>query len=64
MSNNPALCNVHGLLLCVRVCGSSLQDKAGDGVVLMLLANKLDQADGGRAVTALQGQKLAEVKLL
>lgn len=53
MTNNPALYKTHD--------GSSVQEKAGDGVVLMLLANKLDQADSQRAVTAQQGQRLAEV---
>lgn len=40
------------------------QEKTGDAVVLMLLANKLDLADGQRMVTAAQGQRLAEVRLV
>lgn len=47
-----------------RVCRVTPQEKTGDGVVLMLLANKQDLADGRRMVTAAQGQRLAEVRLV
>lgn len=58
---------VSGLFLCVRACVSHRcpsQEKVSDGVVLMLLANKLDLADSQRRqVTAEQGQMLAQVRL-
>lgn len=46
------------------VCCVTPQEKTGDGVVLMLLANKLDLADGRRMVAAAQGRRLAEVRLV
>lgn len=51
----------------IRVCIVTrcmcVQEKTCDGVVLMLLANKLDLADGPRrAVTAEQGRRLAAVR--
>lgn len=42
-------------------CNLLRQEKASDGVVLMLLANKLDAADK-REVTPGEGQRLAEVR--
>lgn len=50
-----------GFLSHMVFCPPLSQEKAGDGVALVVLANKLDRADR-RQVTASAGQGLAKVR--